>query len=200
MATFFDLECSDRKFIEGSEHNDWEGIICPKEPGHQRAGRRITELHIDIVSKKVADFSKTLLSDIVITARALKVIEGAGLTGFCVKPIQIHHLPKGLDSSVVPRLWEFVVTGQAGFAHPDSGIVVKARCEACGKIRYSAYERGIIVNESTYDGSDFFTVVEYRKHVLVSERAKKVIEESGLTNVRFVESSKLVWPECVVKP
>lgn len=201
MAKFFDLGSLSNEFLELSEEgNDWEGIVCPKEPGHQRAGRRITDLHIDIMSKKVVDFSTTFLSDIVISDNALKILEAAGLTGFRVKPTHIHKYPKGLDPSTVPKFWEFVAIGEGGLSHPESGIVLRHKCDACGLVRYSAYEHGIVVNEATYDGSDFFTVTEYPRHVLVTERAKKVIEGNGLTNVRFIESTKLVWPDGVIKP
>jgi hypothetical protein len=100
----------------------------------------------------------------------------------------------------MPKLWEFVVTGKGGLAHRASGIVELQRCEVCGLVRYSAFERGILVDESTYDGSDFFTVSEYPKYVLVSGRAKAIVEEARLTNVKFIESSNLEWPKGISKP
>jgi hypothetical protein len=189
-----------KDFVELSEGNDWEGITCPIDSGHRRAGRRITELHIECVAKKVADFSSTILSDIVITDHALSVLRREGLTGFEVKPPVICPNPKLDKRLTVPKLWEFLVTGKAGNAHPDSGIVLKWKCDSCGLNRYSAYDHGLIVNVATYDGSDFFTVTEYPKYVLVSEKAKYIIEENRLSNVHFVESPKLQWPDCVIKP
>ncbi|MCB9920800.1 MAG: hypothetical protein H6822_01390 [Planctomycetaceae bacterium] len=200
MTHFYELNCSARTFAEGTEDNDFEGIVCPIEPRHRRAGRRVTDLHIDIVSKSIVDFSTTFIADVLITDKALNVLENAQLTGFIVKPVHIHKYRKGIDPAAVPKLWEFIVTGKGGHAHADSGIVVKSKCEACGRIRYSAYENGIIVDETTYDGSDFFTVTEYPKHILVNQRAKSVIEEHSLSNTQFIESSHLVWPEGVIKP
>lgn len=202
MAHFYKLDCSSRRFVDLTDEvgNDWEGVICPTHPGHRRAGKRVTDLHIDIESKRVVDFSRTILADIVITDRALQVMRTAGLTGFTVNEPKIHKYPKGVDPGTIPRLWELIVTGQGGHAHPDSGIVVRRTCDDCGLVKYSAFEHGIVVDESSYDGTDFFTVVEYPKHILVNERAKKVIEDARLTNVKFIESSKLVWPEGVIKP
>jgi hypothetical protein len=201
MKQYYDISCI-RKFAEFTDLalNDWEGIVCPKDPGHQRAGKRITPLHLDIASKKVVDFSTTFLSDIVITDHALKTLKDADLTGFRVEPVVLHKTPKGMPPSEIPTLWELIVTGDGGYAHPESGIVVRRQCDACGSVRYSAYERGLIVDENAYDGSDFFTIREYPKHVLVNDRAKSVIKNNGLTNVKFVESSKLEWPEGVNKP
>lgn len=187
-------------FIEVASQNDWESVVCPKYPGHRRAGRRVTELFLDVVSGNVVDFSRTMLSDIVITDHALQVLRKAGLTGFQVEPTRIEQLPSGISQSDLPSLWEFVVTGKGGPAHASSGIVELWRCDACGLVRHSAFEHGILVDESTYDRSDFFTVSEYPKYVLASERAKAVVENARLTNVRFFESSKLEWPTGVVKP
>ena len=189
-----------RRFIEGASDNDWESIVCAKDPGHQRAGRRLTDLFLDILSWNVVDFSRTMLSDIVITDHAFQVISEAGLTGFEVRPTRVKSLPTGVRAANVPKLWEFVVTGKGGPAHTESGIVELQRCEVCGLVRYSAFEHGILVDESTYDGSDFFTISEYPKYVLATHRAKAVIEEARLTNVDFIESSKLEWPKGVAKP
>ena len=199
--TFYELQVRRaRKFIEGASLNDWESIVCKTDPGHQRAGRRLTDLFLDVLSWNVVDFSRTMLSDIVFTDRALKVLREAGLTGFEIRNTNIEGLPAGVKSSALPTLWEFVVTGYAGPAHSASGIVKLRKCDACGLVTNSAFERGLLVNESTYDGSDFFTVAEYPKYVLASHRAKVAIESAGLTNIEFVDSSKLEWPKGVAKP
>ena len=198
---FYKLQISRaRKFVEASDRNDWETIRCSTDPGHQRAGRRVTELILDVVSWNVVDFSRTMLSDIVVTDHALDVLRVANLTGFIAKPTQIATFPKQGENSRFPRLWELVVIGQGGPADRVSGIVTLRHCAECGLVQYSAFENGIVVNESTYDGSDFFIVAEYSKYILVSERAKSVIENRRLTNVGFVESSDLEWPEGVAKP
>ena len=189
-----------RKFVEGASANDWESVTCEKDPGHQRAGRRSTALFLDVLSWDVVDFSRTMLSDIVITDHALDVFRGAHLTGFEALPAKVIGVPTGHKESDLPKLWEFMVTGNGGHAHKASEIVELQRCEACGLVRYSAFEHGILVDESAYDGSDFFTVAEYPKYVLVNPRARAAIEQARLTNVGFIESSRLEWPKGVVKP
>jgi hypothetical protein len=197
---FYKLQVGERSFIEGGSGNNWAGVICLKNPGHQRAGPRTTVLRLDVLSWNVVDFSRTMLSDVVITDHARNILHDAALTGFLLKPTEVIESPPRVDRSNFPRLWEFVVTGQGGPAHEDSGIENLWNCDECGLVRYSAYEHGIVVNDETYDGSDFFTVAEYPNHILVSERAKAVIENGRLTNVSFVESSSLKWPEGVIKP
>lgn len=200
MAIFHRLDCSHSRFVELAEGNDWEGVVCPMNDGHQRAGRRITSLHVNLISKRAVDFSSTVLSNTVITDDALKILIEAKLTGFRVEPLVVHSLAKGMAPDAVPRLWELLITGSGGRAHPDSGITLKYRCESCGLVRYSAYEHGIVIDEHAYDGSDFFTVTEYPAYILVNARAKAAIESSGLSGAKFIESSKLEWPEGVIKP
>lgn len=200
MPIYYDFDCSNHEFVQLSEGNDWESIVCPINDGHQRPGRRITELHINLVSRRIVDFSATILPYVVITDHALQVLASAKLTGFRVQPVVVHAHPKGMHRDCIPKLWEFLVTGDGGFAAPASGVTVKEQCDACGLKRYSAYDNGIEVDETAYDGSDFFVVREYPTHVLVNMKAKNVIESNNLSGCTFTESTMLRWPKGVIKP
>ena len=197
---FYKLGYKKELCVELGLGNDWEGILCPKDEGHRRAGRRITELKLKLLSPCIVDFSWTFLADIVVTDRVIQVLRKEGLTGFETKPTTIVSTLKAVDVQKLPKFWEFIVTGTGGHAHPDSGIRLKWECKACATERYSAYEHGIIVDETKWDGTDFFSVVEYPKYILITERAKKVIEDHNLTNVKFTPSHELIWPELVIKP
>jgi hypothetical protein len=190
---FFDLKDCERSFVDFAEGNDWEGIVCPVSDGHQRAGRRITPLTIEFVKSKSVDFSWTFLSDIVISEKAFKVMRDAGLTGFDVKPVKlILQQSQRFAKLGSPTLWELIVTGSGGPAHPDSQIELEDACAACGMRHYTHHGDGIIVDENRWDGSDIFVVEEYTRFVLVTQRAKAVIEGNLLTNVKFVPSHE-VW-------
>lgn len=196
---FYKLEIGrERKFVEGNEANDWESIVCSKNPGHQRAGKRVTDLYVDVLSWNVVDFSRTMLSDIVITDHAREILQNAKLTGFIVKPAEIRIRER--RDRAFPKLWEFVAVGRGGPAHSESGIVKLRECVECGFVEYSAFKSGIVIDMHTYDGSDFFTVTEYPKYVITSERAKTVIESHRLTNVTFIDAARLKWPAGLVEP
>ncbi|MGH8123136.1 MAG: hypothetical protein ACREPT_10245, partial [Rudaea sp.] len=179
--------------------NLW-GDYRSKNLGHQRAGRRLTDLFLDVLSWNVVDFSQTMLGDVVMTDHALEVLQGNGLTGFTVKPTRVSSFPAGVKGSEIPKLWEFIPTGTAGAAHKDSGIVELYKCDGCGLVQYSSFKNGIVVDQKTYDGSDFFTVIEYPKYILVSQRAKLVMEKNRLSNAGFIQSTKLQWPKGVAEP
>ncbi len=67
-------------------------------------------------------------------------------------------------------------------------------------VRYSSYQNGILVDEAQWDGSDFFTVNGYPKHILVTERVKDLIIAHRLTNCVLIPAEKLRWPETVMRP
>jgi hypothetical protein len=163
-------------------------VKCPKYPGHQRGKRDINvNLWIDIKSRKIGDFVSTVYSDWLITDRVAEIFKAHNLTGYRLQPVKVCN--KKLDFN----LWELVITGSAGRAHPDSGIYVKEYCEYCGSTVYSPIKKGvgIIVDEEHWDGSDFFTIIEYYKYVLITEKVKKIIEDNNLKGVRLVLPSEL---------
>jgi hypothetical protein len=179
---------------------DLESIQCPVDPGHQRAGKRIGDLTIVLPSDRVGDFVWTWLSDCLITDRVLKLFEEAGFTGFTVKPVAVKpKTGRGKNLITVPTLWELVVTGKGGDADPRSGIRRIYSCPHCGLVKYSSYRNGIIVDERTWDGSDFFKITEY-PFILLTQRVKDFIVERGLTNCALIPSQDLVWSIYVVKP
>lgn len=163
-------------------------IKCPKYPGHQRGERDINvNLWIDIKKPMMGDFVSTVYSDWLITDRVVEIFKEHSLTGYELHPVKVCN--KKLDFN----LWELIITGKAGKAHPDSGIYVKEHCEYCGSTIYSPIKKGIgiIVDEAHWDESDFFTITEYYKYVLITEKVKKIIEENNLKGVRVASPSEL---------
>jgi hypothetical protein len=169
-----------------------ETIKCPVYPSHQRAGERIGNLVILLPSNKSADFVWTWYSDCLITDRVLRLFEEAKFTGFTVNPVEVKQ-KKNVNELVAPlMLWELVVTGKGGEADPRSGIHQIYTCPHCGLKVYSSFRDGVMVNEQTWDGSDFFTITGYR-FIIVTERVKNFIIEHKLINCVLIPSQSLVW-------
>lgn len=182
---------------EWADSVELERIVCPISPGHRRAGKRLMDLTIILPSPKVGDFVWTWYSDCLITDRVLDLFRQVGLTGFNVRPVvveKVKRLGKGRLEDI-PKLWELVIMGKGGDARPESGIRVIYRCEACGMVEYSSYQNGILVDEAQWDGSDFFTVNGYPKHILVTERVKDLIIAHRLTNCVLIPAEALRWPD-----
>ncbi len=167
---------------------------CPLDPEHANAVRDGT-LRIILPSLKIGDFVWTWYSECCMTERVMQLFQDAGFTGFQAEPVTIRKVrrkPKN-PTQEAPRLWELVVTGKGGDAHPDSGIRVFYRCEGCGLVMYSSFRNGIIVDERQWDGSDFFTVNGYPKFILVSERVKQFIVDHQLVNCGLIPAHELQW-------
>jgi len=193
---FFELE-KDRKYhdvlyVNNDKHNPFFTVKCPVHDGHQRANRDInTQLCVDIKKQKIGDFVSTVFSDWLITDRVAEILQTHCLTGYRLQPVNVCNNKMDLN------LWELIITGSAGKAHPNAGISIRNYCEYCGATSYTPIKKGvgIIINEADWDGSDFFTITEYRKFVLVTEKVKKVIEENNVKGVLFASLSEIGWEE-----
>ncbi len=188
---FYKLSIKDYSRADFAEGTDWEGIKCPIDKGHQRAGTRIGDLKIDLKSAKVPHFITTFLSDWIITEEVATLFEEAGFTGYTLKPIGVDKVGRG-SKYAVPPLWEFIVIGNGGNAHPKSEIKLKYECTACGHKIYTDFGKGLFVDESQWDGSDFFTIWPLPKFIIVTERVKEFIEKNKLKNCRLIPTADLI--------
>ena len=189
---FYELEKDDRyPDVWYSDNDDFDPFIsikCPKYPEHQRGKRDINvNLWIDIEKPKMGDFISTVYSDWLITDHVAEIFKAHNLTGYELHPVKV------CNKKLNFNLWELIITGSAGRAHPDSGINLKLYCKYCGLTRYTPIKKGlgIIVDEAHWDGSDFFTIIEYYKYIMITEKVKKIIEENDLKGVRMALPSEL---------
>ena len=174
---------------------DYEQVTCPLGPKHMRAGKRIGNLNLELPTPHLSDFVWTVMSECVITDRVFQLFRSAGFTGFQVRDAtiaKVKRLRKG-SQVVLPRVWELLVTGAGGDAHPDSGIRRLYVCSGCGLQRYSSFRNGIVVESSHWGGSDFFTVNGYPRFILITERVKDTIIRNKLTNCAIFRSQDLRW-------
>lgn len=172
-----------------------ESIVCPINEGHQRAGRRISNLSIVLPNPPLEDFVWTWHSECLIRDHVLGLFRSKGLVGFDVKPVKARFKRGAYEP---PTLWELVTESRVRAA-TAAGLYVKDRCEACASVLYSVYEHGLPVDESTWDGSDFFHFEEWGG-LFVTERVRDFVIEQGLTGTSFVQVENLRWPEGVIKP
>lgn len=184
---FFNLSSDDRyKEVEYSEGTDWESIKCPVYDGHQRAGKRIGNMRINIIEKRNTDFLWTFLSECLVTDKTAKIFKEAGFTGFELKTVQV------INKNAYPLLWEFYVTGKGGDVSLSNGISVKNKCDHCKHIHYSSFGNGLIIDDAQWDGSDFFTVWPLPRFILITERVKTFIVENKLSNVKIKPVEELI--------
>ncbi len=186
------------RWAEWAENMDFEQITCPLYPlDHVRAGKRIGDLNVVLPSPKVPDLLWTQYSECLMTENVRSMFEDAGFSGFEALPVTVTRVKfarKGTEYDI-PALWELCAIGRGGDAHPDTGVVPieESRCEACGYLRYSVPENGVIVDESQWDGSDFFAVNVLSNLILITERVKDLIIKEELKDCHILRSRDLRW-------
>ena len=174
------------QYADWDDGVDLEGIVCPANSGHQRAGKRITDLKIVLPRRAVEDFIWFEFGgECTINDKVLRFLLDHGVTGFEVKPIKARFERSGESP---PVLWELLVTGWGGMAHPDSGIVFDQAksCSVCGLLRYTqASNYAKLIDPTKYDGSDIFMVWPMPTYIFISDRLHGLMTSANLSGVRF---------------
>jgi hypothetical protein len=155
------------------------------------------DLTIILPSPWVGDFTWTWYSDCIVTDAVLSLFRQEGFTGFEPRPVVVEKFKrlsrKRGKEVAIPPLWELLILGKGGDAAPESGIYPLYEIEDTGRFSYSSFRNGIIVDEANWDGSDFFVVNGYPKHILVTMRVKDLIVSHHLSNCALIPSHKLEW-------
>lgn len=163
---------------------------CPLEPErHSGTGwYRINDLVVKLKSPKVRDISSTWHNDYLITDRVASLFKDAGFTGYSLRHVDVR-LPRSVRYEGIrsPVLWEFKVHGWGGVAPVSSGIKLVTRCSVCNFTLYTPllYPEKLI-DESQWDGSDFFLVWPLPRFILVTERVKAFVEGHRLQGVNLI--------------
>ncbi len=173
-----------RKFAEWDHGKiETDRIKCPINDGHQRGGKRLSNLSIVIPDGQTEDFVWTWQSQLLLQNRALHLLQEFGVTGFDVKPVTARYKK---STEVPPKLRELVLTGWAGMANPASGIRLDSTksCPVCGLLHYTNLARPeYLIDAAQWDGSDFFMVWPLPKFVFVSDKVVQIIREQHLTGL-----------------
>ncbi len=163
-----------------------ETITCPVSEGHQRSGRRLTDLSVVLPRGSVESFVWTWQSECLMQDHVLGLFRSRGFTGFEVKPVTARF---DGSSEKPPTLWELVLTGWAGMASSASGLRLDEAksCAVCGHLTYTGLvDPGHLIDKEKWDGSDFFMVWPFPRLVFVTQRVVDAIRENKLTGVRAV--------------
>jgi len=191
--------------------------FCRLNPEHNErwwCGHRGV-LSIVIPRSDLGDFTWSWYWDCIVTQRVLDMFLNAGFTGFKQRPVKVERIKskdehrrdhcdefEGEDNrkeilsreKQLPTLWELVITGKGGEAHPDSGIRIIEECDDCGiviRTKWDHIKHGLIVNEKEWDGTDFFTINGFPQYYIITERVKKMIVEEEFNNCVIVKADRI---------
>jgi hypothetical protein len=172
------------------EEMDLETVNCATNEGHQRPGRRLTNLSVTLPDRPVEDIVWTWQSECLLTDHALGVFKSSGLTGFEVKRAKARYKR---SNKAAPRLWELSVIGWGGMAPPDCGIKLIQRCDTCGHLVYSRWTNAMrLFDTAQWDGSDFFLIWPLPGFIFVTSRVASLIQTARLSGAVITPIEQLV--------
>lgn len=133
-----------------------------------------------------------------VSAKFISIVRSNKLTGVrFLKPVEIvpsrPRLAKFDEAKAAIERWGLrimQVRGSAGSALKANGARVKSLCKRCGWIEYHWPRRGLRIDWSQWDGSDFFHVEEVAS-ILITDRAAKALANAGLSNFGTQSLSQL---------
>jgi hypothetical protein len=173
------------------EHKcEFERIRCPADAGHARAGGPIGGKFTALFSSsRLADFNWGWLSDILISERALRILEKSKITGFEVRPASVAFSRPGMGSP--PSLFELIVTGWGGAAARASDPRTIEFCPSC---RHRVYEVGHprrIIDPAQWDGSDLFIVWPLPNFRFCTPRLVRILQQNRVSGVDVIPASEI---------
>jgi hypothetical protein len=145
-----------------------ETFLCPISPEHDGGHRRIGPLYLEVKHNRRDELIIWAWGQgCAIHEQILDEFEREGFTGYRVEPATVSFL----DGSASTEYREFIVTGWAGTASPESGVRLVKGCPACLRKEYSPitnFEK--VIDWSQWSGEDFFVVWPMMGYRLVTGR------------------------------
>jgi hypothetical protein len=120
-------------------------------------------------------------SGLIVQTAVKEALIAAGLTGVEFFPIEVSldkksKLPK---DTTLPDLWLLYITGRAW--RVGSTREKNTECPHCGRTWFNT-EIPLVVDESRWDGSDFFRLDENSRMMFVTERVCRLLEDGQFSN------------------
>ena len=196
MTTYFILQPPDSERLMANDSEmapgreaQWEYGNCPITPDHTYSGHRISPLYLQVRHNRRDEamiWFGSLGSGFVVQETLLNEFEKCGFTGYQTRSATVRFR----DGSISTEYREFIVTGWAGMARPESGIRLVKNCPACLMKRYSAIsDYGNLIDWTQWTGDDFFIVWPMPLYTFVSDRFAQWLQ------TRRVKSFWLMGPE-----
>lgn len=188
---FFQFEgcySGDLPVDSSKQHGQWRHEPCPIGGSHKARGYRLGELHHYLRHNRRNEHI-TWGGDVAIHASVLEEFAKEGFTGFRTKPAKVTFL----DGMTSDEYREFIVTGWAGVARPESGMRLLDSCPGClwkdyGPIR----DFSRVIDWDQWTGEDFFIVWPLTRHRLCTERVSKWLKGSGIRSFRLGRGFELL--------
>ena len=179
MIEYFRLTGPHSNRLVASAQRDAPGEVslCPATEGDSQhrnirhTGRLTMEVKHDDRSQWIIE---GLFAGPVFHARLIEEFERRGFTGYRLRPATVRFR----DGELSNEYAELIVTGWAGVARPESGILLKEACTACGHKTYTRLQHpDKLIDWTQWTGEDFFMVWPLPADVLITKRVADALAE-----------------------
>lgn len=159
---------SDRFYGDGNDsYSQRETIHCPITREHLDGSRRVGPLNLKVHHNDRSEWIIWSVAGLVVHQDMLEEFGKEKFSGFRTEPATVQFK----DGTISREYREFIVTGWAGIAKPESGVKVRQDCPACHWKAYTAIrDPEQLVDWSQWTGEDFFIVWPLPLFMLVTER------------------------------
>jgi hypothetical protein len=200
MEQFWCLQESGRATnVEWDDSVDLETVFCSEHPGHQRAGKRVTDLSVVLPDRDVRLAVWTWQSELLLQNSLIDLLMSHHLTGWEIRSASARF--RDSAATTPPPLWEFVLTGWGGMALPESGIRLIKDCRSCDLQVYSAPSTVCnLIDVKQWDGSDFFFIWPLPRYIFVTSRAAEVLRAAHIDSVAVQPAQELDFMSRTLSP
>jgi hypothetical protein len=169
---------------------------CLISTEHKLGRRRIGPLSLEVKhNRREEQIIWLWLGGLVVHEQLLDAFQEQGFTGYRANPATVRFR----DGVISTEYLEFIVTGWAGIASPESGIRLVESCPGCPRKRYSPitnYEK--VIDWSQWTEEDFFIVWPMAQDKLVTKRVAEWLLARKVKSFRledgFALQKKLMSP------
>ncbi len=174
---------------ENESYKNRERLLCPNSKEHGDLNRRVGPLVLEVShNRKDEIMIWGWIESYVVHSRLLEEYVKQGFTGYRTKPAVVRFR----DGSTSNEYHEFIVTGWAGIALPESGVQVVNSCSACHWKTYSSIvDYNNLIDWSQWTGEDFFMVWPLPKFILITEPVANVLQRYTSKSFRLMKPDNL---------
>jgi len=188
-----------------TDYRDWPEVVAEIEhtlslkPGTVRPGSMIGPPTGIITKVSDNDFLFPWSPFVIwVKKRVVDVFKEAGLSGVHYIPCQAEWAKKMKNKpKTPPEYWELHVTGHA-WQVDSPNRKEEVICELCK--RRKGGPKDIIVDWTTWDGSDFFILDKIDRMAFVTDKVRDIILENGFTNVDILPIPGVGEPKNIKEP
>jgi hypothetical protein len=127
-----------------------------------------------------------------VRGQVLEIMTSAGLTGFTAEPIIVTNKPgRAKLLKAGEEYFHLFITSVPSLNCRKSGVKLLYECKVCGARRFSSwgglFGRPWVLDEATYDGSDFFRLAQHDGPVYCTEKVAALIQQHRWSNVCMLD-------------